>query len=351
MNAFTRYCSRLRLFAWALLLPAMPFLTGGDLLADILFLRNGRTIIGKIVGQTRTTVRVRTNRGTQTITKKRIRRVSYNKAEERALIRSREQARKRREAAALARKKAAEERRRREAEARRKAEEERRRREAAAAALKKRKAEEARIAALKRKQEEERKRKEAAQKKAAQKKANQPKTGLTATDRLWRSAVLPGWGMLAADRTAMGYTYMGITLGTFLYAFTSRSAAVAARADNYSTVEGIAAASTTLTSTSDRLAANAAVSSGSTAAYRSSVETANTAFLLFALAYAAQLTHSYFLGPGIMPSFASTAPQAGTPVYGLELNLDEHPGEPASLKFTNHAARPTRIQLRFSMAF
>ncbi len=184
-----------------------------DILADTIVLKNGRRVYGKIIGQTRNNIRVRTDGRVRSYSKRSIRSIKYGDST--AERRKAAAARKKRIAAA--RRRAAEARRR--AEAKRKAEEARRRAE------QKRKAEEAarRREAERRKFEERRKQalaKQAAAQKAAEEKRRAdarraaekrvvaPKSGGGSPwSYVWKSALLPGWGHWSNGHDSTGWWY------------------------------------------------------------------------------------------------------------------------------------------------
>lgn len=154
------------------LLPAMLF-------AETIFLKSGGRVSGKIVGQSRTTVTIRSGGNTRVVQKSDIRRISYdnkNGAAEEAARRKREEA---------ARKKAE--------EAARKAEEETRKTEEASAVQ----AEEAR----KKAEEESKNRAEELRKKEEAYRAAGPHR----MDAFLRSMVLPGWGQHYQGRKNAAY--------------------------------------------------------------------------------------------------------------------------------------------------
>lgn len=98
-------------------------LFAGALPAEVIYLHNGEILIGDIVGQTRGSITIKTDKGVRTVSKGRISKTAFNPGEEaraRAILKRREEAKKRR----------AEERKRRAAERRRRAEAERRLQEA-----------------------------------------------------------------------------------------------------------------------------------------------------------------------------------------------------------------------------
>lgn len=152
----------------------------GFLLADTVLLRNGQRIEGKIVGQSRTTVRIATAGGTRSIPKDKVRRIVYggnDKAKE-------EQERKRKEREERLQK--LREKRQKELEEKQKADEEAR------------------------KNEEEREALEAARRAERERLALEAAASeeVTLTGAVVRSALLPGLGQLYQGRTGAGAAYL-----------------------------------------------------------------------------------------------------------------------------------------------
>ncbi|MCR9144760.1 MAG: hypothetical protein NXI24_21150 [bacterium] len=167
---------------------------GSGLVAEVIYLKNGAVIAGKVIGQTRATMRIQTATGVRTIQKTTIRRVSYSAAEEQRVVRQQAEARRQREA-----------------EAARKAEAERAARE------------------------------EAARRAEAEANANDANDtnetdgtpgDITPGGYVWRSAVLPGWGHLAMGKTWTGAAYMGLGGLAIINVFASRSGALGAESQN-----------------------------------------------------------------------------------------------------------------------
>lgn len=158
------------------------------LFADTVVLRNGTKLEGKIVGQSRTELRIQTDSGVQTIKKDDIQRVTYGQTEAD-------------KNAAEERKKKAEEERRKKAEELKKTQEE-----------KKQKAEEERLKKL----EEAKKKKEAEEKKRIdqQTKKTQPTTSISKRNAFLYSLLLPGAGQYYQGRTypALAYGAGGLSL-------------------------------------------------------------------------------------------------------------------------------------------
>ena len=171
-----------QIFAFVIVLLLAPSL----ILADTVLLRNGQRIEGKIVGQSRTTVRIRTQGGTRSIPKANVRRIVYgavnNKAKE-------ERDRKRKER---------QERLKKLREERQKALEERKKQEAEDAEQRAAEAEAAR------------KREEAERLRQLQEAESAARAGaVTLPGALTRSALLPGLGQIYQGRTGAGAAYMG----------------------------------------------------------------------------------------------------------------------------------------------
>lgn len=171
--------ARLGLIFIVLLLPA-------SLLAETVFLKNGSRVVGKIVGQSRTTVTISSNGRRRVIKKVDIRRISYDTGNNQAA----EAERRRRQAEAERKRKAEEAARKAEEEAARKAAE----REAADKIAEQ---EAANKAAEERRREQEAR--EAAYKSG----------GPYRLDAFLRSMVLPGWGQYYQGRTGAAYSLGG----------------------------------------------------------------------------------------------------------------------------------------------
>lgn len=166
--------------AWAAGLTLFFFCTG--LSAEIIYLKNGEVVIGAVVGQDRTQMRIRTTKGLRVLTKASIRRVSYSKAEEQRLLRRQQDA----------------ERRKQEAE---------RRKQAAA----------------------ERARRESVETNEGESRPSEP---ITPGGLVLRSAMLPGLGHIAMDKNITGVTYMGLSGLALANLIVSRNGALAAESQN-----------------------------------------------------------------------------------------------------------------------
>lgn len=166
----------------ALLLPLMLALTA--LSADVIYLKNGGTISGKIVGVTQTAVTIQSDAGNQTLAKAAVRRIVYGAVEDP------EEARKKQE------------------ERRKKQEEERKKREELVKDLEKQREEE-----LRRRLEEQKKLEEANQMPPPESRpAPEMDSEATLGGAVWRSAVLPGWGQFYQGRAVEGSIYAGTML-------------------------------------------------------------------------------------------------------------------------------------------
>jgi flagellar biosynthesis GTPase FlhF len=172
---------KLRLISLCILLfPAILF-------AETIFLKNGTSVSGKIVGQSRTTVTIRDGGATRVIQKSDIRRISYDTNNN--------------EAAEERRRKAEEARRKREEDARKQAEEEARKTEEEARKAEEQDAQKAEEEARRKQAETARQEAEARRKKEAAYKAAGPHR----LDAFLRSLVLPGWGQAYQGRTNAAY--------------------------------------------------------------------------------------------------------------------------------------------------
>jgi len=175
-------------------------------------LKSGSTIRGQVVAQNETGVTVKTEDGkTVTIEKYKILRVVYKDvtAEEEARIRREEERKLKAQEEALRKKEEEAEKKRLEEEARIRAQEEKKQKEAERIAEEKRKARLERIA----------------------------REGTRSEwDIVWRSAVLPGFGLLYAERKVAGSIYTTLFWGGLLYSFRARSRALSAKSEYDTTV-------------------------------------------------------------------------------------------------------------------
>lgn len=161
--------------------------TAGGLQAEVVILKNGRQISGRIVGQSRSVVKIATGAGTQTIAKGSVRRIIYGATDEE--------------------KKQDEERRKKQQELLKKQQEEFLKKQQE---LIKQQQEEL----LKQQQEEQKRLLEQQRRQIeAQRRAERAQTtedeAPTLGGALWRSALLPGWGQAYQGRSAVGFAYMG----------------------------------------------------------------------------------------------------------------------------------------------
>lgn len=225
--------------------------------AEVIILKNGQTVAGKIVGQSRTQVRVDTGRGIRSIQKSEIRRISYESAAEL-------------------------ERRRAEAERLRKQREEKRHT-----------AEEAKAA-------EEAARKAEAETESAANTESTDDTGLSYAGFALRNAAAPGWGFFANDQPVWGTTYAALTVGALAYAYTTRVDALAAQADNFAQVElnTLLSLAPGTADSSTRLAFGFLTNEAASGPYQNKVARHNQSLQLLGLVYVAQLAHTAALYPG-----------------------------------------------------
>ena len=139
-----------------------------SLAADTIYLRNGSKVEGKIVGQSKFQVRIRTEKGTRSYSKSTIRRIVFGSTTKKTEPKTESAAEKKAQA-----------------ERRRKAREARKKREA--------------------------ERKAAAEKKAARPKPvrRRPAPRRSSGNALLRSALIPGWGQSGQGRTSASYAFGG----------------------------------------------------------------------------------------------------------------------------------------------
>ena len=253
--------------------------SSNQLSAEVIYLKNGDVIAGTVVGQTRTTMKVRTDSGVRTIQKATIRRVSYDAVEEQRV-------------------------RRRQAEAER--------------------------------QRQKRAAEEAARKAAEQEAQQQAEEQTTASETdaeaispggyVLRSAVLPGWGHLAMDKTWTGVAYMGLGALALGNVVIRRGDALAAQNKNADDVllnllltlapEGVDAG--------QRIGLSVYLNSEAQGPYRTAVDGYTNSFWLFAGLYFVQLGHiiyDAFLGQpnNSAPSPAVTGTSGDTPGWNFSI--------------------------------
>lgn len=240
-----------------------------DLTAEVIYMKNGEVIVGRVVAQTAAQMRVETRAGVRVLQKTAIQRVSYSPAEEQA---------------ALARETAAE-------KAAAEAEAARERRDAEARA------------------EAARKKAEAARTDPARPGETPGPIGLTL-----RSAALPGLGHIALGKTYTGGAYMGLTAAAIANVFVRRSAALSAESKNNDDVNlnfALAFAPDAL-DVATRLGINVYLNSAAQTPYRAAIDRYDQSLLLLGVVYVWQLAHlvydAWFAGP-----IASVAPPAPDP--------------------------------------
>ena len=158
--------------------------------AEVVILKNGRQISGRIVGQSRSVVRIATAGGTRTIAKGKVRRIVYG--------------------ATLEKKKEDEDRRKKQKELLKKQQEEFRKRQEEL--IKKQQEENIKTQAENQKRllEQQRQQLEAARRAEAASPAQnsqQEDSAPTLGGALWRSALLPGWGQIYQGRSGIGIGY------------------------------------------------------------------------------------------------------------------------------------------------
>ncbi|MEQ9363868.1 MAG: hypothetical protein RIF32_06485 [Leptospirales bacterium] len=227
----------------------------GGLAAETLTLKNGQVLRGKVVGQSRTEIRLQTPEGVRVVKKADIRRISYDSPEE--------------------------------TEDRRRAEAERRKQEQAEAEREQRQTE----AEARKKQEE-----------ASDSNGPVPPEtrGLSYTGFALRNAVLPGWGFFANDRPGPGAAYAALTAGAVYYAWTTRQAALTAKDENFAQVQ----LNTLLTlvpngvDSGTRLGFGFLANQSAYGPYQSKIEAHNQSLQILGLVYFAQLAHTAALASG-----------------------------------------------------
>ncbi len=234
------------------------------LAAEVIYLKNGEVIVGRVVAQTATQMRVETRNGVRVFQKTTIQRVSYSSAEEQA---------------ALARETAA-------------ADEAERRAAAARAA-------------------EARKQAEAVRTDPGRAAETPGPLGLTL-----RSAALPGLGHIALGKPYTGGAYMGLTAAALVNAFAQRSAALAAETKNSADVNlnfALAFAPDALDITT-RLAINLYLNGAAQTPYRAAIDRYDQSLLIVGVVYVWQLAHivydAWFADAIVSAASAMRAPDA-----------------------------------------
>ena len=273
---------------------------------DVLYLRNGTTIEGTVVGQDRKRIRVRVGGRVQTLDKASIRRVSYGPLPDPAAARRLREAEARRLRDEKTREQAQE-----------RLREQQRKDEAAAESKRKEAAQ--RLEESRRKQERERGRAALERRKAF------AAGGGTDEGALWRSAVAPGWGLIYKERDVWGYAYAG-AFAAGLLASSSQTAHVSTDRAAYqqgalvSTLWGVALRAPELAFVSYSLDRT------SRAAYERSLHRHRIALVFVGVIYLAQLAHAYLALPG-QPSSAGQAASEPRIRLALVLGTDGKPPE------------------------
>ena len=290
VTARNNFSARVYLFA------SLLFLTfaGHPLLAEVIYLKSGETLVGRVVGQNRTELRVQTSGGVKTIARTNIRRVSYSKADEDAELERRADA-------------------------------------AAAEAA--------------RKQAEERARQEAARK------AQKEMETMESEDRpvspgglVLRSAVLSGLGHISMDKTFTGAAYMGLSALALGNLISSRSRALAAENQNSNDVL-LNLAITFVPSgleTTQRLGANFYLNSAAQEPYKSAVNRYTQSIQLFVGIYLIQLAHiiyDAFAQPAASPADTAENQNAGwnfflVPTASPAARIDNAPAYAGQIQYT-----------------
>lgn len=160
----------------------------------------------------------------------------------------------------------------------------------------------------KKREEEERKAKEAYSNLLDRKEKARQKARLEGTrsewDLVWRSAVLPSWGLFHGERTIAGSIYTGLFWGTLLFTYQTRNKALSAKADydnsvllyqvarpnpiNFITASGV---NITGYFTQDFILSNRVESSKNN--YRRSINQYNASVGVLGLIYIIQIIHTY----------------------------------------------------------
>ena len=190
-----------------ILISGLFFLTV-ELSADILFLRDGRSMEGTIVGQSRTSVRLNSNGNIKEYKKADIKRIEYTKVKTDEDKQKEELEKENKIKEELQTKKDLDRKKNEEAVLLRKQEEEK----------------QIRI----KKQEDEKKELERRKKEEAVLKNKETRSDYKLSSVLWRSAVLPGWGQLYADQKKTGIGFASAFGASLFYAgslYTAQSSA------------------------------------------------------------------------------------------------------------------------------
>jgi hypothetical protein len=222
----------------------------GALQSEVIYLKNGEVIVGAIVGQDRTQMRLRTNKGVRTVPKKSIRRVSYSQAEEQAILNRQREAERREKLKA----------------------------EAAA-----------KIAA----EENERARREDETANPPEDETAEPRPPISPGGLVLRSALLPGLGHLSMGKTFTGAAYMGLSGLALANFVVRRSDALAAENQNGDDVVlnlALTFAPNGL-ETLQRIGTNFYLNSIAQTPYREAIRRYDQSIQLFVAVYLVQLTH------------------------------------------------------------
>ncbi|MCE9597003.1 MAG: hypothetical protein K8S54_03460 [Spirochaetia bacterium] len=190
-----------------ILCSALFLLWAGALMAENVYLRDGRVVSGRISNQTRTDITIETAQGTIKISKDQIRRIQYDTQGD---DKAKEEARKAEEARRL------EEYKRQQEEQRRLQEERKRQEDAKRLESDKKNQDEAKRLADQKKLDDEKKREEERKRREAE--ASRVKqSGPFWYGAFVRSMVLPGWGQYYQGRKSSAFLNGGLTLGLGIY--------------------------------------------------------------------------------------------------------------------------------------
>ncbi|MCE9599103.1 MAG: hypothetical protein K8S54_14165 [Spirochaetia bacterium] len=273
-------------------------LPASSLLADAVLLRNGSRLEGQILGQDRTHVRFHVKNGKiMLIQKSDVQRLQY--AEIQMEPEPKEESKK------SDAEERADETKKLEIEEQQRAEKQK---------------EEQRLAEIeaKRKQEEARKAAELAEKERIRKSRSQ-------WSPVWRSALLPGWGMQFVGKTKEAKIYGSIFAVTFANAYWMRTQAL----ESKRTYEQASLFSKAALAAPNGLPLVYFVDANSNKRFRRSVERYNLSFEIMSIVYLVQLTHAFAAGreyvasPVVsLPSFQSLQSVAAT--SSVEMRLDFH---------------------------
>lgn len=251
--------------------------------AEIVMLRKGPPVEGRIVRQTAASIEVTTPKGNKTILKQDIVRIQYVAVtnEQKRLMAEKQK----------------------KLEADRRAERDRIERERLAEAEKatRLKQLEERVLAEKKKEAEERAERAAALRELVstgqmEKPADEP---ISYMDFVWRSLLVPGWGHFTIDRPVVGSLYMGtaaLLLGNAAVKY--REGAPAARNNRREVIlnDLIVLQPALIADGNMRLALNIYANSNSSSVYRNKVDASNHALYMLGVFYAVQFVHIVYNG-------------------------------------------------------